>query len=69
MHYIPPEVMLTWPKPNYKNPQTHGPALWVITSIFLFISTITVGGRLYSRVFVRRWFGPDDWLIVIATVN
>lgn len=66
---LPPfEVLLSWPTPNYVNPVTRGHALVVVNSVFLSIVIITVGLRLYTRIFIRRWFGLDDIFILIALV-
>ena len=59
----------TWPAPNYVNPQTRGPQLWIVSSIFLSIATLCVAFRLYTRIHVRSWFGPDDGLVLIAYVS
>jgi len=66
MIIIPIEVIATWPAPNYINPVRRGPELWIVSCIFLSIATLCVGARLYSRIFIRRWFGADDALIIIA---
>jgi hypothetical protein len=67
---IPPlSVILSWPQPNYTNPVTRGPAVYVFSSIFLALATIVVLLRLYARVIIRRWFGLDDALIVVAWVR
>jgi hypothetical protein len=66
---IPLEVILDWPQPNYINPDSRGPALWVVSSIFFTAATFTVVVRLWTRVFIRKWFGPDDLLIVLAYVR
>jgi hypothetical protein len=66
---IPPlSVLLSWPKPNYINPVTRGPEVYVFSSIFLAIATTVVLLRFYARVIIRRWFGLDDALIVVAWV-
>jgi hypothetical protein len=66
---IPPEVIASWPKPNYVNPQTRGPVVYIINGIFFSLATLTVGVRLYTRIFVRRWFGLDDFFIILAYVR
>jgi len=66
---IPLTVFLSWPDPNYVNPQTRGPAIWILSPIFLSLATLCISARLYTRIFVRHWFGPDDALIIIAWVR
>ncbi|CAK3965534.1 Hypothetical predicted protein [Lecanosticta acicola] len=63
---IPPEVVASWPTPNYTDPvrRTWMPAfilVWQITS------TVLVGGRFYLRGRRKAGsFGWDDLLIAIA---
>ena len=67
---IPPiDVLLSWPKPNYINPETRGPETYIIGTVFLGIATIAVFTRLYARLFIRRWFGLDDAFICLAWVG
>jgi hypothetical protein len=66
---IPIEVILGWPAPNYINPDTRGPESWIVSAIFLAAATFSVGVRLWTRVFIRKWVGPDDLLIVLAFVR
>lgn len=68
MRFIPPEVLLSWPVPNYDNPKTRGDALLIVNGIFISLATITVILRLYTRVFIKRWFGMDDFFIMLALV-
>jgi hypothetical protein len=68
MVYIPIDVLLSWPERNAINPVERGPELWIASSISLSIATLCVGARLYSRIFIRRWFGLDDALILVAFV-
>ena len=68
MRNIPPEVILSWPTPNYTNPETRGNALVVINSILIIVVAIVVALRLYVRLVVKRWFGTDDALIILALV-
>lgn len=69
MRTIPPEVLLSWPTPNYTNPVTKGNALVVVNSIFIVLVVIVVGLRLYTRIWIKRWFGLDDVFIVLALVR
>jgi hypothetical protein len=67
---IPLEVMLHWPVPNWQNPETRSNLqLYFASSIFLALSIGCVLVRLYSRIFVRRYFGLDDVFIVLAFVS
>jgi hypothetical protein len=59
----------TWPAPNYVNPTKRGAELYVVDAIFLALTTITIGIRLYARLWIRRWFGLDDLCICLAWVR
>ena len=63
------EIVTGWQTPNYVNPITRGPELWRVIGIFLFLASLAVGVRLYARIFVRRWFGFDDALIIFSLVS
>jgi hypothetical protein len=68
MKLIPNDVLLSWPTPNYDNPVTRGEALVVVNSIFITLVIIVVGLRLYTRLWIKRWFGTDDFFIALALV-
>ncbi|CAK3894328.1 unnamed protein product [Lecanosticta acicola] len=66
---IPPvEVILSWPTPNYLDPPTRGEALLVLMVLFSALVLIAVLGRFYSRVIVKKGFGWDDSMIVLALI-
>jgi hypothetical protein len=66
---IPPtDVILSWPPANYDHPETRAVAFLVVNSLFLALSVAAVLLRLYARIFVVRWFGIDDVLIIVAIV-
>lgn len=69
MYFNPLAVASHWPVPNYADPVTRGPELWILTAIFLFAATCCVAVRLYWRIFLRRWLGLDDLLVVLALVS
>jgi hypothetical protein len=69
MRFQHPELIVTWPFPNYVNPVTRGPALYVINSIAFVLAVIAVASRLSVRLFVRKWLGPDDGFILLALVS
>ncbi|PVI02321.1 hypothetical protein DM02DRAFT_488688, partial [Periconia macrospinosa] len=68
MRNIPPEVILSWPNPNYIDPETRGNSSIIINLVFISLAVITVLLRLYTRIFIKRWFGNDDFLIVLALI-
>jgi hypothetical protein len=65
----PASVLSTWPPPNYVNPIKRGPVIYIIPAICLGLSTTVVFTRLYARLFIRRWFGLDDLLIILAWLS
>ncbi|CAI6336000.1 unnamed protein product [Periconia digitata] len=68
MRNIPVEVLLSWPTPNYTNPKTRGNALLAVNLGFIVLVVTTVFLRLYTRIFIKRWFGIDDFLILLALI-
>ncbi|KAF2666252.1 hypothetical protein BT63DRAFT_53788 [Microthyrium microscopicum] len=68
MKFRHPEVMTKWPTPNFIDPVKRGPEIYFINSTFFFLATITVWIRLYTRAFIRRWFGADDVFILLAWI-
>ncbi|KAK6352870.1 hypothetical protein TWF696_004870 [Orbilia brochopaga] len=67
---LPPlEVMLSWPKPNYIDPDRKGNYLAPLTIIMMVICGIVVTLRLYVRSFILKSFKADDWLIILATLT
>lgn len=68
MQLPPLSIILSWPAPNYTNPQTRGDALLIVMIIFSILVFLAVTGRLYTRIFVKKWFGWDDAMIVLAFI-
>jgi hypothetical protein len=66
---VPTSVLRTWPAPNYVDPPTRGPEFYIVCGIFLGLATVLLFVRLYARLFVRRWFGLDDALIIFSWVS
>jgi hypothetical protein len=66
---VPADIIASWPKPNYVDPVTRGPTIFVVNGTFLCLATIAVAIRLYTRIGIRKWFGADDALIVFAYVS
>ncbi|PUU75231.1 hypothetical protein B9Z19DRAFT_923157, partial [Tuber borchii] len=69
MRNPPPEVYLSWPAPNYVDPETRGPMLVVVPAILVIISFLIVVLRLYTRFVLIKSVGADDWLIGVSTVS
>lgn len=69
MRLPPPEIVATWPLPNYTNPATRGPALIIVELITLPVSLICLGLRLYVRIKIYGRSELDDWLMVGGAVG
>lgn len=67
---IPPvEVILSWPTPNYNDPETRGDTLLILMVIFSVLVVLACLGRFYSRIIIKHWFGWDDGFIIVALVS
>lgn len=40
-----------------------------VVTAFLILTVLSVGARVYVRVFMIRSFGWDDWLMLVALVS
>jgi len=69
MRTPPPEVVASWPPPNYIDPETRGPSLLIVNFIFLALSLASLAARLWARLVILRAPGLDDLLITIAIVS
>lgn len=64
----PPEVIASWPNPNYVDPQTRGYGQVILCAVLGFFSIFTVSIRLWTRARVTNNFGIDDFIILLAMV-
>lgn len=69
MRAIPLEVLASWPTPNYVDPITRPPALYVVPIVGMALSTTVVLLRFYSRAVIMKHFGIDDILMIFAVVG
>jgi hypothetical protein len=65
----PLAVVLTWPKPNFVNPERQPKTMLLVASVLGPISTTMMLTRLWVRIFHQRTPGWDDWLMLAATVS
>jgi hypothetical protein len=65
---IPIAVVLSWPAPNYVDPETRGPGKTILTVFLWTVVTAILALRLYTRRFISFGFGWDDILITLAYV-
>ncbi|KAF3297858.1 hypothetical protein TWF132_004007 [Orbilia oligospora] len=62
----PPEVLASWPAPNYVNPENQTAQLMAIEITLCSVTTIVMMLRLYSRGVLTKSIGSDDWLMTGA---
>ncbi|KAL2133306.1 hypothetical protein VTI74DRAFT_2572 [Chaetomium olivicolor] len=63
MRFPPPEVVATWPAPNYVNPVTRGPAVIIVELITLPLALTCLALRLYVRMKIMCKSEMDDWMM------
>ncbi|KAF2871683.1 hypothetical protein BDV95DRAFT_457021, partial [Massariosphaeria phaeospora] len=64
----PLDTILSWPTPNYVDPETKSKAVLIIACVF---GPLTLGlfiGRLWVRLKIQKNAGWDDWLMIVAMV-
>ncbi|RYN53376.1 hypothetical protein AA0114_g4435 [Alternaria tenuissima] len=62
----PPEVLLSWPKPNYVDPEERGWGTPIVLMVFLGISFLVYCARMWARLAISKNTGLDDILVSIA---
>ncbi|EGU74157.1 hypothetical protein FOXB_15319, partial [Fusarium oxysporum f. sp. conglutinans Fo5176] len=55
------------PSPEYLA-ETRGPMIRTVTWLSVIIPILFVALRVYTRLFVRKVFGLDDWVIVLSLI-
>lgn len=68
MYEVPPEVVKSWPEPNYDNPETRGPGLIILVTLFFLVAAFIVPVRCYTRWYITNSFGADDIFIMVSMV-
>lgn len=65
---IPPlSVILTWPSPNYVDPETRGDASLIVNLVFILLVILAVALRFYCRLSAGALrVGWDDAMIALA---
>jgi hypothetical protein len=62
----PPEVLLSWPVPNYVNPEDRGWDSSIILMVVLGITFVIYTVRMWARLVVAKNAGLDDILMSVA---
>lgn len=50
-------------------PAGRGVEVLAVYGLFLGLTTVTVGLRVYCRLHIQKAFGPDDYFAVLAWVS
>jgi hypothetical protein len=62
----PPDVLLSWPKPNYVDPEERGWGPPIVLLVFLGITFLVYCARMWARLAISKNIGFDDILVSIA---
>ncbi|KAF1831661.1 hypothetical protein BDW02DRAFT_504756 [Decorospora gaudefroyi] len=62
----PPEVMLSWPKPNHIDPEERGWEAPIALLVLQGVTTLVYVARMWARLFLSKNAGLDDLLISLA---
>lgn len=62
----PTDVLLSWPKPNYINPEQRGWTSSIVLLVFLSITCMVFIARIWARLAVGKNSGIDDILMSLA---
>lgn len=62
----PPEVLLSWPLPNYKNPEERGWEAPIVLIIVMGITFLIYVARMWARLALTKNAGLDDVLMSLA---
>lgn len=62
----PPEVLLSWPKPNYVDPEERGWGPPILLMVVLGITFLVYCARMWARLVISKNFGLDDILVSMA---
>lgn len=69
MQIPPASVLKTWPKPNYDNPETRGYVKIILNIVLYSVLVCFMSLRIFTRTYLRKIFGADDILILLAMVR
>lgn len=64
----PPEVLLSWPRPNYINPETHDWSGTIVVIAFLGLAIAVYTARIWARLVLAKNAGLDDLIMSIAII-
>lgn len=64
----PSEVLLSWPKPNYINPEDRGWSSSIVVLVFLAVTFFVYIARMWARLGIGKNAGLDDTIMSIAMI-
>lgn len=64
----PSSVILSWPAPNYVNPEAHDWTGTVVVIIFLVLTFAVFVARIWARLRLAKNAGLDDLLMSVAMI-
>ena len=64
----PSEVLRSWPKPNYVDPEDRGWSSSIVLLVFLGITFLVYTARIWARLGLAKNAGLDDLLMSIAII-
>jgi hypothetical protein len=62
----PPEVLLSWPNPNYVDPEERGWEATILLAVVLGITFLVYTARMWARLAIAKSAGMDDLLMSVA---
>lgn len=64
-----PEIMATWPTPNYDNPKSLKTPIDAVVYSTTIAMLLFVGSRIFVRAKSKIGMGLDDWFMTAAAVG
>lgn len=64
----PSDVILSWPAPNYINPETHDWTGTNVVIVFLVLAILVYAARIWARLAMAKNAGLDDLVMTIAII-
>lgn len=64
-----PEIIATWPVPDYENPRGIMRQVDAVMYSTTIVMLLFVGSRLFVRVRSKIGMGLDDWFMAVASVS
>lgn len=66
--HVPPEVIASWPTPNYISPEERTWGAPVALSILLAVTLLVYVARMWARLTMTKNAGADDAVVSISMI-